>query len=155
VTDETRDSGPDASKPDSPPTPEAEHDPSKEEVKKGGLFEDVARVIGRTAGRTKDALARLGERGALAVAVRRLKRQRELKLKELGAITREALSESEGLLRRDDPRVAEVLQAIDRLDEKLAQMQERIEKGTGADDEKPDGDLSPDDETEADDSSVE
>ncbi len=137
MADETHDPGSDASAGDSDPAQEAEHDSSSEKSKTRRLFEDVARAIGRTAGRTKDALARLGERGALAVAVRRLKRQRELKLKELGQIAREALAEPGGLLRQNDPRVAEVLKAIDRLDEKLAQMQERIEKGMGADDEEP------------------
>ena len=144
-----RGAGPDASASDSGPAQGAGSDPSPEEPKTRGIFEDVARVIGRTAGRTKDALVRLGERGALAVAVRRIKRQRALKLKELGRIARKALSPPGGLLRHDDPSVAEMMQAMDRLDEKLAQMQERIEKGVETDDEEAGRGPRPDDEAKA------
>ena len=114
---------------------EEKRGPPPEEPGTRGLFEDVARAIGRTAGRTKDALARLGQRGALAVAVRRLEHQRSKQLAELGRIARKALAGPDDLLRRDDARVAETLKALDRLDEKIARMRERLEKSGGGPDE--------------------
>ena len=110
-----------------------DRDSPPEESRARSLFDDLTRAIGRTAGRTKSALARLGERGAIAVTVRRLEHQRSGKLRELGQVARDALSAPDGLLRRDDPRVQEIVQALDRLDEKLARMRERLEEfGGGA-----------------------
>ncbi|MHC4248295.1 MAG: hypothetical protein ACYS9X_04130 [Planctomycetota bacterium] len=129
---------------------EGKRGPPPEEPETRGLFEDVARAIGRTAGRTKDALARLGERGALTVAVRRLEHQRSKQLVEFGRIARKALAEPGASLRRDDPRVAEKLQALDRLDEKIARMRERLERSGGAPDEETDRGVDPGDGAEAD-----
>lgn len=92
------------------------------------LFDDVVHAIGRTAGRTKDALVRLGERGAVALAIRRIERERSGRLEELGALARKALAESEGTLKSQDAGVAEILAALDRLDEKLARLRERLEQ---------------------------
>ena len=137
MNDDTRDDGPDAAS--SGPGKEGEpgRDPSSGGPWMRGLFEDMARAIGRTAGRTRDTLARLGERGALAVTARRLEHTRALKLKELGDVARKALSAPGGFLRRDDARVAELMRAIDRLDEKLARMRERLQKTERATDEEP------------------
>ena len=101
-------------------------DRSSDEPRARGFLEDVARAIGRTAGRTKDALSRFGERGAIALAVRRLEHERSEGLEELGRIARKALAAPDGVLRADDPRVAELARTLDRLDEKLARMRERL-----------------------------
>jgi len=137
VSDDERDSGQGS----------ASSGPSKEE-KAGGdstpggpwmrdLFEDAARALGRTAGRTRDAIARLGERGALAVAARQLEHTRAQKLRKLGDVARKALSLPGGILRRDDARASDLMQAIDRMDEKLARMRERIHKNERATDGEP------------------
>ena len=93
------------------------------------LIDDVARAIGKTAGRTREAISRLGERGAQAVMVRRLRQQRIERLEALGEIARKALSLPDGVLWRDDPAAAEAMQALDRIDEKLARMREKVGKG--------------------------
>jgi len=152
VKDDTRDAGPDAASSDPGPERDADHDGSSGGPRMRDLFEDAARAIGRTAGRTRDALARLGERGALAVAAKRLEHTRSSKLKELGEVARKALSTTGSLLRPDDARVVELMEAIDRLDEKLARMRERIhETGRAADGEAgPESDAGEDEDTKAD-----
>lgn len=104
-------------------------DPPRDGAKERGLFEDVARAIGRTAGRTKDALARLGERGVTAVATKRLEHERSIRLEELGRLARKALASPEGCLRADDPRVVQLLAALERLDQKLARMRGGDKRG--------------------------
>ncbi len=113
----------------------ADDDCPPKESKTRGLFEDVARAIGRTAGRTKDAFARLGERGVTAVATKRLEHERSARLEELGRLARKALAGPEGRLQANDPRVAEIIRALDRLDEKLARMRGDDEKGGSDSDE--------------------
>jgi len=137
VSDDARDAGPDSASSGPRKEGEAGGDSSPGGPSMRDLFEDAARAIGRTAGRTRDAIARLGERGALAVAAKRLEHTRSSKLKELGDVARKALSLPGGILRRDDARVAELMQAIDRLDEKLARMRERIHKTEQATDGEP------------------
>ena len=93
----------------------------------GALFQDVARALGRTAGRTKKAIERLGERGAISIAVRKLRREKDERLKELGKLARKSLSRPDGALRSGDPRVGELLHSLDRLDEKIERLEADVE----------------------------
>ncbi len=87
--------------------------------KAGGLFQDIGRALGRTAGRTKDALVRLGELGALHLAVKKLQGERDERLKELGKLAWKELSSPGGALPADDPHAKELTSALDRLDERI------------------------------------
>ena len=93
----------------------------------GALFHDVARALGRTAGRTKKAIERLGERGVISIAVKKLRREKNERLKQLGQLARKALSRPEGAIRSGDPRVGELLHSLDRLDEKIERLMAEAE----------------------------
>jgi hypothetical protein len=97
----------------------------------GALFQDAARALGRTAGRARNALERLGERGAVSVAVRKFQREKNERLKELGELAREALARPDGELRSGDPRVGELLHSLDRLDEKIERLTDEAEVESG------------------------
>ena len=101
----------------------------------GALFHDAARALGRTAGRARSALERLGERGAISLAVKKFQREKEERLKELGSLAREALARPDGELRSGDPRVGELLHSLDRLDEKIERLTDEAEAEGGS--EKP------------------
>ncbi|MHC4505283.1 MAG: hypothetical protein ACYTFI_18420 [Planctomycetota bacterium] len=103
----------------------------------GALFHDAARALGRTAGRARGAIERLGERGAVTLAVRKFQREKSERLKELGAVAREALAKPDGELRAGDPRVGELLHSLDRLDEKIERLTDEVETGAEDADEKP------------------
>jgi hypothetical protein len=108
------------------PSPAGGPEPMSEGAGPRGLIEGVARAIGRTAGRTRDAIARLGGRGAIAIAMRRLEREKSTILEELGKIVRKSVSRPDGIVTGDDPRVAEIVRALDRIDEKLDLMRRRL-----------------------------
>ncbi len=103
----------------------------------GALFQDAARALGRTAGRARSALERIGERGAISLAVKKFQREKNERLKELGTLAREALAKPDGQLRSGDHRVGELLHSLDRLDEKTERLTEEVETGAEGGDEKP------------------
>ena len=101
----------------------------------GALFHDAARAIGRTAGRARGALERLGERGAISIAVKKLRREKDERLKELGELARNSRARPEGALRAGDPRVGELLHSLDRLDEKIERLTDEVEGEGGGEGE--------------------
>lgn len=107
----------------------------------GALFQDAARALGRTAGRARGAIERLGERGAVTLAVRKFQREKNQRLKELGELARKALAKPDGQLRAGDPGVGELLHSLDRLDEKIERLTEEVEAG----DEEPSEDAAEED----------
>ncbi len=116
--------------------PRADMNPSGEgcESKAGGLFGDIGRALGRTAGKTKDALVRLGERGAIHLAVKKLQGERDERLKELGKLAQKELSSPGGVLRADDPGAKELTSALDRFDERIEHLNAEVPRAEAEED---------------------
>ena len=95
---------------------------SPDEQPSEDFIQSLMRSLGRGAGRATRALARLGKRGATALAMSKLRAESKRLTTELGERARRTLSEGNPLRPGDSP-VDDLLKALERVDERIRNLE--------------------------------